>query len=45
MHCLLAAACAALWAGRPWLGAALLGLFFQQAGWLAHDFLHQVCVC
>jgi len=25
---------------QVWLGAALLALFFQQCGWLAHDFLH-----
>ena len=32
---------AAGWVG----GSALLALFWQQSGWLAHDFLHhQVCV-
>ena len=42
---LLAAAVAvfALWSDRLWayvLSACLISLFWQQSGWLAHDFLH-----
>ncbi|KAK9831972.1 hypothetical protein WJX81_004513 [Elliptochloris bilobata] len=33
------AACGGTWAGVV-ASAALLALFWQQAGWLAHDFLH-----
>ena len=31
--------CGGAWAGAA-ASAALLALFWQQAGWLAHDFLH-----
>lgn len=42
---LLAAALAvfAMWRERPWayvLSACLISLFWQQSGWLAHDFCH-----
>ena len=33
----------AMWRERMWayiLSAALISLFWQQSGWLAHDFLH-----
>ncbi len=41
LHLLLAASAWLLWTGSPWASAMLLGLFFQQAGWAAHCFLHQ----
>lgn len=28
------------WQQYIWVGGLLLGLFWQQSGWLAHDFLH-----
>jgi predicted heme/steroid binding protein len=41
---LWATACAILWCSENtaahFAAAVLMGLFFQQCGWLAHDFLH-----
>jgi fatty acid desaturase len=41
LHMLLGASIALLVYNRPWLSSTILGLFFQQAGWLSHDCLHQ----
>ena len=43
--CIWAAACAAVWyypnhTAVHVVSALMLGMFFQQSGWLAHDFLH-----
>jgi fatty acid desaturase len=40
LFALLGSAVWLLSAGRFWTSAAVLGLFFQQSGWLSHDFAH-----